>query len=736
MSSLSNLGGSMRGDLGRTRPLTPENAHTEDSSPTASLDTSPSSLTTTVDTAWKNSTSPPYQRRQCEAASPSSFPGALPSLPSMFPTDERIDRDDGATPQTSATTAPLTVAVHRHEHNANEVETPENDQLTVKKSMDGDSTTMPILSIDEFSAILGENLTLRAVNALLTTEDCPSPPAAKGQAIMLWDESEYPAPNVDSKLTLDKAWEFACWLVDTLKRVSCCGVGLRTCSVCLESKVATDPLRGIRPPPCWLRDNMFLWIIGDFAPSPSCCRSVICNGCFFEGVARNINPGFIQDLNMAGPWIRCPSKTCSQRMSIRDEARLKRFADHGSMLQERGAIEFRNALALREQMLHIQPPFSAEVLKMSTFVYMSLSISRCISKLLDQDLGPKPEVELLPFASKDGSRTLYVPVAMGLFRNRTSPLTIEDNRWSYGRCDICLETYISMPSDAPEQDARFAEVSAYFPDWNLPFRSILLLPDCPSAGRLNVCRICMDELIEEAVRRGEAAAGIGCPGGCGERLTDEDVRRLASPWSLDVYEARPNLLKHQDTTKQCPKCGIFIEKVGGCNHMICGIRSCRHTFCWECLADFRGIHSRNAWYDRRHEFVGSGRTLEEERQVFLVAGFEQWLDEYVYEPYGEPPNPPWLENPPYLLWLENQTHEWMQSEYQDWLSHEDDTTAIPTSNGHHPHCSEHVEFRYNDPGDEDDDDDSNDSDPEDYPTITTENARAIVREALSGLSGR
>ena len=39
--------------------------------------------------------------------------------------------------------------------------------------------------------------------------------------------------------------------------------------------------------------------------------------------------------------------------------------------------------------------------------------------------------------------------------------------------------------------------------------------------------------------------------------------------------------------KSCPKCGVAIDKNGGCDHMTC--RMCKHQFCWRCLADYKSI---------------------------------------------------------------------------------------------------------------------------------------------------
>ncbi|XP_017268585.1 E3 ubiquitin-protein ligase RNF144B isoform X1 [Kryptolebias marmoratus] len=38
--------------------------------------------------------------------------------------------------------------------------------------------------------------------------------------------------------------------------------------------------------------------------------------------------------------------------------------------------------------------------------------------------------------------------------------------------------------------------------------------------------------------------------------------------------------------KQCPMCGIYIERNQGCAQMLC--KSCKHTFCWYCLENLDG----------------------------------------------------------------------------------------------------------------------------------------------------
>ncbi len=42
--------------------------------------------------------------------------------------------------------------------------------------------------------------------------------------------------------------------------------------------------------------------------------------------------------------------------------------------------------------------------------------------------------------------------------------------------------------------------------------------------------------------------------------------------------------------KQCPMCGVYIERNQGCAQMLC--KSCKHTFCWYCLQNLDVSDSR------------------------------------------------------------------------------------------------------------------------------------------------
>ena len=40
--------------------------------------------------------------------------------------------------------------------------------------------------------------------------------------------------------------------------------------------------------------------------------------------------------------------------------------------------------------------------------------------------------------------------------------------------------------------------------------------------------------------------------------------------------------------KQCPKCGMWTEKIDGCNHMTC--IECKYQWCWLCRGEYSEIH--------------------------------------------------------------------------------------------------------------------------------------------------
>uniref|UniRef100_A0AC34FC49 RBR-type E3 ubiquitin transferase n=1 Tax=Panagrolaimus sp. ES5 TaxID=591445 RepID=A0AC34FC49_9BILA len=69
------------------------------------------------------------------------------------------------------------------------------------------------------------------------------------------------------------------------------------------------------------------------------------------------------------------------------------------------------------------------------------------------------------------------------------------------------------------------------------------------------------------------------------------------------------------STKDCPKCGIPIEKNGGCNRMVCKNNSCNFQFCWSCLKDwnvhgYEGANSCNRYEPNEKEKTESRLVLQ------------------------------------------------------------------------------------------------------------------------------
>lgn len=75
------------------------------------------------------------------------------------------------------------------------------------------------------------------------------------------------------------------------------------------------------------------------------------------------------------------------------------------------------------------------------------------------------------------------------------------------------------------------------------------------------------------------------------------------PFSRSRPDATANLL-----IKQCPVCGIYIERNQGCAQMLC--KSCKHTFCWYCLQNL----------DVSPPPLPTPRYLEKKKQLSPVSG--------------------------------------------------------------------------------------------------------------------
>ncbi|KAH7125966.1 hypothetical protein EDB81DRAFT_202425 [Dactylonectria macrodidyma] len=83
-----------------------------------------------------------------------------------------------------------------------------------------------------------------------------------------------------------------------------------------------------------------------------------------------------------------------------------------------------------------------------------------------------------------------------------------------------------------------------------------------------------------------------------EGYTCVQIDNLAS--SKDVSSETRDWL--EKNTKPCPGCNAPWERRGGCYHMTCP--SCKHQFCWQCLADWKNIQPRYGTYRRTEHKEG------------------------------------------------------------------------------------------------------------------------------------
>jgi ariadne-1 len=110
---------------------------------------------------------------------------------------------------------------------------------------------------------------------------------------------------------------------------------------------------------------------------------------------------------------------------------------------------------------------------------------------------------------------------------------------------------------------------------------------CPSPKCLNAIKVNYPEFI-----------AINCDCGanfcflCGEKWHEPTRCHLLKNWNKKCMGETSEKIDCETAnwilsyTKECPKCNAAIEKNGGCNHMTCRNVSCRHEFCWLCMADW------------------------------------------------------------------------------------------------------------------------------------------------------
>ncbi|QIW99562.1 hypothetical protein AMS68_005080 [Peltaster fructicola] len=108
--------------------------------------------------------------------------------------------------------------------------------------------------------------------------------------------------------------------------------------------------------------------------------------------------------------------------------------------------------------------------------------------------------------------------------------------------------------------------------------------DKDSNGNIFTCKLCAMRYCTEC--KVPMHEGMTC---------EEHAARKAQ---LEL-ENDASIITVKATTKQCPKCHARIEKNHGCDHMRC--TKCKHEFCWECFANYKGSRGIAVVGNNMHE---------------------------------------------------------------------------------------------------------------------------------------
>lgn len=120
-------------------------------------------------------------------------------------------------------------------------------------------------------------------------------------------------------------------------------------------------------------------------------------------------------------------------------------------------------------------------------------------------------------------------------------------------------------------------------------RGVLLDPSkawCPVLECQAVCTVMSSVEGKPVPVSCPACHGIFC---CACREPWDDEHSCSQDQPLVVLPTTDSEQDSEDldsAIKQCPKCGVYIERDQGCAQMLC--KSCKHTFCWYCLQNLDG----------------------------------------------------------------------------------------------------------------------------------------------------
>ena len=109
---------------------------------------------------------------------------------------------------------------------------------------------------------------------------------------------------------------------------------------------------------------------------------------------------------------------------------------------------------------------------------------------------------------------------------------------------------------------------------------------------------------------------------CGTRICWKCGEKAHAPLKCSDVIRWNNLIGNESNmwisfhTKQCPKCHMRIEKLGGCNHMICS--NCKFEFCWMCDHEWK-THDNTKYQCNKYikeTVCGAENVDDEDRLVY------------------------------------------------------------------------------------------------------------------------